>query len=183
MNVVVYCSSQENLGEDYEMMAQAVGTWIGSHGYTLVYGGVKSGLMRTVSHAVNAAGGKVVGVVPENFAHRTDAVCDEVIKCSNLSDRKSIMIARGDIFICLPGGIGTIDEWISTISQQIVLGIENKNPIFAINYHGMYDALIEQLRNTTQSEFSRGKRIDCTHIASDKDNLINKLNDYISSAL
>ena len=93
------------------------------------------------------------------------------------------MIARGDIFICLPGGIGTIDEWISTISQQIVLGIENKNPIFAINYHGMYDALIEQLRNTTQSEFSRGKHIDCTHIASDKDNLINKLNDYISSAL
>ncbi|MGN0228520.1 MAG: TIGR00730 family Rossman fold protein [Muribaculaceae bacterium] len=183
MNVVVYCSSQENLGEDYEQMAQAVGTWIGSHGFTLVYGGVNSGLMRTVSHAVKVAGGKVVGVVPEDFEHRTDAVCDDVIKCRNLSDRKDIMIARGDIFICLPGGIGTLDEWISTISQQIVLGIENKNPIFAINYNGMYDALIEQLRNTAQSVFSRGKRIDCTHIASDQNSLINKLNDYISSAL
>lgn len=181
MNVVVYCSSQEGLGQEYEEMAQAVGGWIGSHGYTLVYGGVKSGLMRTVSHATSDNGGKVVGVVPENFEHRTDAVCHEVIKCRNLSDRKDIMIAKGDIFICLPGGIGTIDEWISTISQQIVLGIENKNPIFAINYDGMYDALISQLKNTAQSVFSRGKRIDCTHIASDINSLINQLNDYISS--
>ena len=45
MNIVVYCSSREGLGDDYEKMAQAVGNWIGSHHHTLVYGGVNAGLM------------------------------------------------------------------------------------------------------------------------------------------
>lgn len=177
MNIVVYCSSRENLGEEYEKMATALGSWIGEHGHAIVYGGVKSGLMRTVSHAVHDAGGKVIGVVPENFEARTDAICDEVLKCDNLNSRKALMIARGDVFVCLPGGIGTIDEWISTLSQLIVLGDEEKKPIFAVNHCGMYDALIEQLNACEASPFARGKRIGCTHIAADVDDLINQLNE------
>ena len=163
-------------------MAQATGKWIGSNSHTLVFGGVKSGLMHHVAQATHDAGGKVVGIVPESFKHRTHPICDDVIFCNNLSDRKDLMIQKGDIFICLPGGIGTIDEWISTISQQIVFGIENKNPIFVINYCGMYDDLINQLSSCTNSVFARGKNINCTKVVSDINNLINQL-DKISKSL
>ena len=183
MNIVVYCSSREALGDDYEKMAQAVGCWIGSHRHTLVYGGVNAGLMHTVAQATADAGGKVIGIVPEVFAHRADKVCTEVIACHNLSDRKDLMIEKGDAYICLPGGIGTIDEWISTLSHLIVAGIENKKPIFVVNYMGMYDNLVAQLRECAHSPFARGKNIDCSHIASDTNNLIEKLNNFISKLL
>lgn len=183
MNIVVYCSSREALPGIYEQMAVSVGSWIGSHGHSLVYGGVKSGLMHTVAQATADAGGKVVGVVPENFAYRTDPVCTEVISCHNLSDRKDIMIEQGDAFICLPGGIGTIDEWVSTLSQLIVSGLEDKKPIFAINHDNMYGNLIAQLCECAKSPFARGKNIDCTHIADNTDELITLLNKYISTTL
>ncbi|MGM9804049.1 MAG: TIGR00730 family Rossman fold protein [Muribaculaceae bacterium] len=179
MNIVVYCSSRQDLDADYQRMAQAVGQWIGSNRHTLVYGGVNAGLMHIVAQATANAGGNIIGVVPQTFAHRTDPLCNQVIACLNLSDRKDIMIEQGDAFICLPGGIGTIDEWISTLSQLIVAGIENKKPIFAVNYKGMYDNLIAQLGQCAHSPFARGKNIDCTIIAKETDSLINLLKEYI----
>ena len=78
MNVAVYCASRENLGEKYEAPAIALGKWLGENGHTLVYGGVKSGLMHTVAQAAHDAGAHIVGVVPERFVERADAVVDEV---------------------------------------------------------------------------------------------------------
>lgn len=179
MNIVVYCSSRDSLPEEYQQAAQATGKWIGEHHHTLVFGGVKSGLMHTVAQATADAGGKVVGIVPHTFMHRVDPVCTEVVECNNLSDRKDLMIGRGDAFICLPGGIGTIDEWISTLSQLIVDGLEEQKPIFAINLHNMFDGTIAQLASTAASPLARGKHIDCSHIATDTAQLINLLNKHI----
>ena len=179
MNIVVYCSSRESLPDDYQQMAIAVGKWIATNHHTLVFGGVKSGLMHTVAQAAADAGGEIIGVVPDSFAHRTDPLCNEVIACRNLSDRKDIMIQKGDAYICLPGGIGTIDEWISTLSQLIVSGLENKKPIFSVNYNKMYDSLIRQLCECADSPFARGKNIDCTLIADNTKQLIELLNKYL----
>ena len=153
MNIVVYCSSREGLGDDYEKMAQAVGNWIGSHHHTLVYGGVNAGLMHTVAQATADAGGNVIGIVPEMFAHRADAVCTEVIACHNLSDRKDLMIEKGDAYICLPGGIGTIDEWISTLSHFKVVREQHRH-IVVVNIDGAFDAQLSQLAITADSVFT-----------------------------
>ena len=72
MNIVVYCSSREGLSPEYVQMAEALGHWIGEHHHSLVYGGVNAGLMHTVAQATANAGGKVIGIVPESFAHRVD---------------------------------------------------------------------------------------------------------------
>lgn len=132
MNVAVYCASRENLGEKYEAPAIALGKWLGENGHTLVYGGVKSGLMHTVAQAAHDAGAHIVGVVPERFVERTDAVVDEVVKCHDLGDRKVIMMDRADAFVVLPGGLGTLDEWLSTLSQ-IIVNIDDHRPIFVVN--------------------------------------------------
>lgn len=162
MNIAVYSSSQAGLPEPYEEVARATGKWIGEHGHTLVYGGVNAGLMHTVAQATHDAGGRVTGVIPERFAHRADPVVDTVIATTDLSDRKMRMMDLADVFVVLPGGIGTIDEWISTLSQIIVNGDDDKRGIVAVNIDHIFNFQLAELKAMSQSALARGKRIDMT---------------------
>lgn len=177
MNIAVYCASRENLGETYEAPAKALGKWMGEHHHTLVYGGVDAGLMHTVALAAHQAGAHVVGVVPERFVDRTDAVVDELVRCTDLGDRKVIMMDRADAFVVLPGGLGTLDEWLSTLSQ-IIVNTDDHRPIFVVNTEGMYTHQLEQLRATAASPFARGKHIDCSIEVANGEQLISALETF-----
>ena len=177
MNIVVYCSSFDGLPKEIRDYAVTVGTWIGRNGHTLVYGGVKAGLMHVTAEAVKAAGGRVVGVIPELFKHRADALCDELLLTRDLNDRKSRMVALGDAYVVLPGGLGTIDEWISTLSQLTVNQTYDK-PVIVCDHEGMYAAVIEQLRLTAASVYSAGRQqpVACyVHSPEELNNELNKL--------
>jgi len=175
MNIVVYCASCEQLPRQVRDYAAAVGTWIGSNGHTLVYGGVNAGLMHITAQAVKDAGGRVVGVVPELFLHRADPLCDELLPARDLNDRKSVMIENGDAFVVLPGGLGTIDEWVSTLSQLTVLRDYDK-PIVVCDHDGMYGPLVEQLRLTAASVFAAGRRMPAVRYVNGAASLLNELN-------
>lgn len=172
MNIVVYCSAQDGLDEKYQQLARELGQWIGENGHTLVYGGVKSGLMHITASAVHEAGGRCVGVIPEMFQLRLDPLCDEVVTTRDLAERKQYMIEHGDVFVVLPGGIGTIDEWISTLCVMCI-GDDDHRPIIVANLDGMYDGTIKQLDVLTHSPFARGKSLDRTLIATTPTQLIN----------
>jgi len=176
MNIVVYCSSMEGLDEKYQQLARALGTWIGQQGHTLLYGGSNAGLMHITATAVHAAGGHVTGVIPEMFRHRIDPLCDEVVHTANLGDRKQYMIDHGDVFIVMPGGIGTLDEWMSTLAVMTI-GNDDPRPIIVANLDGLYDATIRQLADMTASPLARGKRLDRTHVATTAASLIALLSD------
>ena len=91
----------------------------------------------------------------------------------------SKLIAHGDVFVVLPGGLGTIDEWISTLSHLMVEGIVEKGsnrPIVVVNHNGMYDAMAQQILNTAQSQFSRSPIIASSILVNNSQELINKLN-------
>lgn len=64
-SICVYCGSRPGENPSYAQAAHAVGTWIGQHGGQLVYGGGRTGLMGMVADATKAAGGRVVGVIPQ----------------------------------------------------------------------------------------------------------------------
>lgn len=180
MNIAVYCSSREGLGYEIERQAQIIGTAIGRGGHRLVYGGVNAGLMHVVAQAAHDAGASVTGVIPRIFSHRADPLCDDTILTADLNERKGKMIALADVFIVLPGGLGTIDEWMSTLSDIIVREREDPEadkPIYVLNYSGMYDGLIAQLRSTALSPFARGKRIDRSLIFADADALVAAMED------
>ena len=181
MNIVVYCSSYNNLDSKYPHLAQALGTWIGQHGHTLLYGGSNAGLMHVTAVAVHEAGGHVVGVIPEMFRHRIDPVCDEVVYTANLGDRKQYMIEHGDVFVVLPGGIGTLDEWMSTLAVMTI-GNDDPRPVIVANIDGLYDATIRQLATMTRTPFARGKDLSRTLVATTPDELLTTL-DKISHRL
>ena len=161
--VAVYCSSRADLPADVVAGAELIPSSIGQAGGELVYGGVDAGLMHTVGRAARAAGAHVTGVVPEVFASRADAVCHELVEATDLNDRKGKMIDMADVFVVLPGGIGTIDEWISTLSHIMVMEKAEPDadrPILVWNHEGMYDGEVRQLAETSRSVYARGKRVD-----------------------
>ena len=149
---------------------------MGIHGHTLVYGGVNAGLMHEVAQACHDAGGHITGVNIEAFKHRTDPLVDEVIYTANLGERKAQMYQLADVFVVLPGGLGTADEWIATLSQLVVDG--DKRPIVVANLHGMYDSLLRYLDEMAHSPFARDRHMDLTVVANTAQELINKLEGY-----
>lgn len=174
MKFAVYCSSRANLATEYVQAAFATGNWIGKNRHELVYGGVNAGLMHTVAQAAHDAGAKITGVIPEIFSHRADTLNDEIITTRNLNDRKAKMIDLADAFIVLPGGLGTIDEWIATLSALVVDG-DTKRKIIVANINGIFDNTVAQIRSTAQSPFARNEIIDMSIIADDCDSLIDTL--------
>ena len=174
MKIVVYCSSQEGLEEKYRLLARDLGTWIGQQGHTLLYGGSNAGLMHITAVAVHEAGGHIVGVIPEMFRHRIDPVCDEVVYTANLGDRKQYMIEHGDVFVVMPGGIGTLDEWMSTLAVMTI-GNDDPRPIVVANIDGLYDATIQQLADMTHTPFARGKNLARTLAARTTTELLSTL--------
>ena len=174
MKIVVYCSSMEGLEKKYQQLAAALGTWIGQNGHTLLYGGSNAGLMHITAAAVHEVGGHVIGVIPEMFRHRIDPLCDEVVYTANLGDRKQYMIEHGDVFVIQPGGIGTIDEWMSTLAVMTI-GNDDTRPVIVANIDGMYDATIQQLADLTRTPFARGKNLSCTLVARTTTELLSTL--------
>jgi len=176
MNIVVYCSSQEGLEEKYQRLASELGLWIGRHGHTLLYGGSNAGLMHITASATHQAGGHVTGVIPEMFRLRLDPVCDDAVHTANLGDRKQYMIEHGDAFVVLPGGIGTLDEWMSTLAVMTI-GNDDSRPIIVANIDGLYDATLHQLVDMTHTPFARGKNLSRTLVATSTPELLRILDE------
>ena len=93
MNIAVYCSAKDRIPEEYLALGDVLGKWIAQAGHTLVYGGATGGLMTRVSNAAKAAGGEVVGVIPQRIiqAKRMAQNCNTMHIVANMCERKQKM--------------------------------------------------------------------------------------------
>ena len=141
MNIAVYCGSVSGNKEQFEKGARALGTWIGEHGHTLVYGGAQGGLMGIVADAVLEHGGTVTGVLPavESIQKRRYPGLTAYIETKDMAERKAKMIELSDAYVALPGGPGTLDE-ITDVISLARLGIEDK-PCVLLDIDGFYQPL------------------------------------------
>ena len=141
MTIAVYCSAKDVIPEEFLQIGDTLGTWIGEHGHTLVYGGATGGLMSRTSNAAKTAGAHVIGVIPPRIkaAGRLATNCDELVEVSNMNERKQKMKELSDCFICLPGSYGTLDEMFDVIASGTVG--EHKKPTYILNYKGFYQPL------------------------------------------
>ena len=176
MNIAVYCSSRSGLPEQYVSLARRVGQWIGEHGHTLVYGGSNAGLMHEVAAAAKEAGGRVVGIMPRFFEHMADPVLDECELTTDFVDRKQRMIELAHHFVVLPGGIGTIEEWITTLSH-LLIACDTRRRIVVANLDGIYDPQVSQLELTARSPMVHGDHMAISLVATTTEQVIERLND------
>lgn len=166
MKIGVFCSANGNIDAAYHRAAEAFGQWMAQKGHKLVFGGCNLGLMEVLAKAVHEGGGMTIGVVP-SIIEKNGRVSDYVdvnIACDNLSDRKDLMMAQSDIFVALPGGIGTIDE-IFTVAASRTIGYHNKRVIL-LNINGFWDKMIALLEDLQQQGFIRGNRNELIEIAN-----------------
>ena len=153
MKVAVYCSAKDVIPEEYLALGDALGSWLGERGYTLVYGGATGGLMSRTSNAAKSAGAYVIGVIPPRIkaAGRLATNCDELIEVANMSERKQRMRDEADVIVCLPGSYGTLDEMMDATSSAIVG--EHRKPVYVLNYKGFYEPLKVQIEHMRSLQF------------------------------
>lgn len=166
MKICVFCSANEHLDPDFFQMTEALGRWISQKGHTLVYGGVNCGLMECVAKAVHETGGRTVGIIPQ-IVEKNGRISDYVdveILCDNLSDRKQLMLDKSDVFIALPGGIGTIDE-VFTVASSATIGYHQKRVIL-YNMKGFWNSLVATLEDLQTKGVVRGQWREYIQVAS-----------------
>ncbi len=152
-SLCVFCGSNPGASPAYAEAAARLGRIVAERGMTLVYGGGRVGLMGVVAGAALAAGGRVIGVIPEALATRELAHdgLTELQVVGSMHERKARMSELSDGFLALPGGIGTLEEWFEvwTWSQ---LGFHPK-PCGLLNVAGYYDHLLAFLDHVTAERF------------------------------
>lgn len=154
MNVCVFCASSARLLPAYAEAGHALGTWIGSQGHTLIWGGCNVGLMDIVGRAAQGAGARTVAVIPRFLVERGLAFDrpDETVITSGMAERKDAMRQRADAFVALPGGIGTWEEVLEVLALKKLGQLDR--PIVIANVRGYFDPLLEQIQRSLDEGFS-----------------------------
>jgi uncharacterized protein (TIGR00730 family) len=166
-SVCVYCGSRHGARPSYTEAARALGNAIGSRGWQLVYGGGNVGLMGEVADAVLAAGGRVVGVIPESLMQREvgHTGLTELHVVPTMHQRKQMMAERADAFIALPGGIGTLEELYEVWTWR-QLGY-HRQPIGLLNIDGFYDTLLAFMQQTVDEGFLSQSQLSAVEVGTD----------------
>lgn len=156
MKICVFCSANEQIDPEFFTLTEELGRWAAAKGHSIVYGGVNQGLMECVAKATKEAGGRTIGVVPMMVekSGRTSDYVEVEIPCDNLTDRKQLMMDQSDVFIALPGGIGTLDE-VFTVAASATIGYHQKLVIL-YNMNGFWNELIALLDSLQQKGMIRG---------------------------
>jgi len=151
--VCVYCGSRTGTRPIYAQRAAMLGTRLAQQNLALVYGGGNVGLMGITADAALAAGGEVIGVIPEQLvgwevAHRGVTRLEIV---ANMHERKARMFDLSDAFVALPGGFGTLDEMFEMLTWR-QLGLGDK-PCAFLDVDGFYAPLVAMMDRMVDEGF------------------------------
>ena len=177
--LAVYCGSATPEDPIYIETARTVGRMLAERGIGVVYGGGRLGLMGAVADSALAAGGEVIGIIPEalvgaEVAHKG---CTELHVVSGMHERKARFTDLSDGFITIPGGVGTMDELWEAISWS-QLGYHQK-PVGVLNVAGFYDELITFNAKMINVGFIRPQHAGIMIVDETLDGLLGKMAAYV----
>ena len=140
--VCVFCGSSPGKDPAFAAAAGQFGKGLAARGASLVYGGASVGLMGVVADAVVASGGRATGVITEALAGHEIAhtTLSDLHVVSTMHERKAPMSELSDAFVMLPGGFGTYEEFMESVTWA-QLGIHDKRSAI-LNVNGFFDPLL-----------------------------------------
>jgi uncharacterized protein (TIGR00730 family) len=173
--LAVYCGSATPSDPVYIETARAVGRALAERGIGVVYGGGRLGLMGAVADSALAAGGEVIGIIPQalvaaEVAHRG---LTELHVVDTMHQRKQAFTDLSDGFVNLPGGTGTMDELWEALSWAQI-GYHAK-PVGLLNTAGYYDHLIAFYAKMGEVGFLRPQHQGILLIDGELDGLLAKM--------
>lgn len=177
-SVCVFCGSSQGAKPAYKQAASAMGEALAKAEIGLVYGGGNVGLMGIIADATLAAGGEVIGVIPEalvakEIAHKGLTKLHVV---SSMHQRKSLMAELSDAFVALPGGYGTFEEFCEVLTWA-QLGLHQK-PCGLLNVDGYYDYLIALFAHAVAEKFIRPEHYSLVLNDQEPTRLLEQLHQY-----
>ncbi len=174
-NLCVFCGASAGNDESYARIAGDAARSIVRAGYGLVYGGGRIGLMGVLADAALAAGGEVIGVIPQALSHSEIAHpgITRLHVVESMHERKALMADLSSAFVALPGGYGTMDEFCEILTWR-QLRIHDK-PIGLLNAAGFYDRLIALFDEMTGKGFVSAASRELFVAAATMDELLERL--------
>ena len=153
-SLCVFCGSKNGNNLIYKKAAKELGTYLATNKIRLVYGGGSLGLMGELASSVNRNKGDILGVIPKHLLQieGINKNYGEIIITDDMHTRKKTMYNNSDAFLCLPGGIGTLEEVSETITW-FQLNISRK-PIFFLNINGYWDKFRVLVEDIVSAEFA-----------------------------
>lgn len=174
-SICVFCGSSKGFSPKYEAISKQLGTRLAEQNIDIIYGAGNVGLMGVVADAALAAGGKVVGIIPD-FLKKWEVYhqnLTELIITETMHQRKWIMEERSDSIIVLPGGFGTLDEFFEILTwKQLHL---HEKPIGILNIDGFYDPLLAHIHNMVKEGFVKDINLELFVVADSIDSLLEQM--------
>ena len=181
--ICVFCGSSPGVRTSYAEAAVSLGHTLVETGLDLVYGGADVGLMGILARTVLDSGGRVTGVIPRMLVEKEVAFTrvEDLRVVQSMHERKALMAELADGFIALPGGIGTMEEFVEVLTWSH-LGIHRK-PCGLLNSGGYYDRLLGFLDHMAEEGFVRPESREALLVDEDPAVLLMKMNLYRSPTM
>ncbi len=173
--VCVFCAANAGVDPGYVAAADAMGRFLATTGRRLVYGGGRTGLMGALADGALAAGGEVIGIMPQHLVDRevahTGLTTLHVV--SSMHERKALLAKLSDGFLAMPGGLGTMEE-LFEIWTWGQLGLHRK-PYGVLNVAGFYGPLLTFLDHAVREGFVRQEYRDLLAVDTEPDALVARM--------
>lgn len=142
-NVAIFCAASVKIDEKYNDAAREVVRALHALGYTIVSGGGKVGTMGAITAESVKLGGRHIAVIPKFMKGLENPDLKEFVWTDTMAIRKEKMRECCCAAIALPGGIGTVDEFIETHTLKKLHKWNGE--LLALNLDGFWNPLIDML--------------------------------------
>ena len=151
--VCVFCGSRSGKNKNWMTASEDLGMQIASHGWRLVFGGGGGGLMGALARGALEKQGSVIGVIPNLLTEAEPVIenLDQLHVVNSMVERKEMMIELSNIFVVMPGGIGTFEELFEVWTGNHVKAYSK--PIVIVNLDGFYDGLLQFAKHVFDEGF------------------------------
>jgi uncharacterized protein (TIGR00730 family) len=176
--ICVFCGSSPGAKPEYMLAAEQLGHTLVNNNLGLIYGGARVGIMGKIAQTVLDDGGEIIGVIPRDLFDREVAFkgLSDLRVVDSMHERKALMADLSDGFIALPGGLGTLEEFLEVITWA-QLGI-HKKPCGFLNIENYYDGLINFLNYTVSEKFVEPEFSSMILIDTNPESLLSKFYSY-----
>jgi uncharacterized protein (TIGR00730 family) len=170
--VCVFCGSSPGVDPVHAEAAREMGQTLAGRGIGLVYGGASVGLMGVLADAVIASNGRATGVITESLAGHeiAHASLTDLHVVRSMHERKALMSEMADAFVMLPGGFGTCEEFMESVTWA-QLGLHDKS-CGLLNVDGYFDDLLSFFGRAVEQGFIKARQMESLFISDDPDRLL-----------
>ena len=153
ITVCVFCGSRPGSNPSWSTASSQLGSEIAKHGWRLVFGGGGGGLMGELARGALASHGTVIGIIPNFLTEAEPVIQDlsELYVVESMIERKEMMVDLSDIFVIMPGGVGTIEELFEVWTGNHVKAYSK--PILIVNLDGFFDELMRFVKKQHENGF------------------------------